>query len=36
VIRDDIYRRGGAFEVVAPVLECFEDSKQFFIVGVVV
>jgi len=36
VVCDDVYRRGGAFEVVVPVPECFEDSKQFFIVGVIV
>jgi len=36
VVCDDIDRRGGAFEVVAPVPECFEDSKQFLIMGVLV
>jgi len=36
VVCDDVDRRGGAFKVVAPVLECLEDSKQFPIVGVVV
>jgi len=36
VVCDDVYGRGGTFEVVAPVPECFEDSKQFLIVGVIV
>ena len=36
MVCDDVDRRGGAFEVVAPVPECFEDSKQFLIVGIVV
>ena len=36
MVRDNIYRRGGAFKVVAPVPESFEDSKQFLIVGVIV
>ena len=36
MVCDDINRRGRTFEVVTPVLECFKDSKQFFIVGVIV
>jgi len=36
VIHDDIYRRGGAFEVVVPVPECLEDGEEFLIVGVIV
>jgi len=36
VVCDDVYGRGRTFEVVVPVLECFEDSKQFLIVGVIV
>jgi len=36
VVRDDVYRRGGTFEVVAPVLECLKDGEEFLIVGVIV
>jgi len=36
VVHDNVYWRGRAFEVVAPILECFKDSKQFLVVGVVV
>ena len=36
MVRDDVNRRGRAFEVVVPVPECFKDSKQFLIVGVIV
>ena len=36
MVRDDINRRGGAFEVMVPVLECFEDCKEFLIMGVIV
>jgi len=36
VVRDDINRGGGTFKVVAPVLECLEDGKEFLIVGVIV
>jgi len=36
VVCDDVNRRGRAFEVMVPVPECFEDSKQLLIVGVVV
>jgi len=36
VVRDDVYRRGGAFEVVAPVPECLEDGEEFLIMGVIV
>ena len=36
MVRDDVNRGGGAFKVVAPVLECLEDGKEFLIVGVIV
>ena len=36
MVRDDVNRGGGAFEVVAPVPECLEDGKEFLIVGVIV
>ena len=36
MVRDNVYGRGRALKVVAPVPECFEDGKQFFIVGVIV
>jgi len=36
VVCDDVYRRGGAFKVVAPVPECLEDGEEFLIVGVIV
>jgi len=36
VVGDDVNRRGGAFEVMAPVLECLKDGKEFLIVGVIV
>ena len=36
MVRDDVNRGGGAFKVVAPVLECLEDGKEFLIVGIIV
>jgi len=36
VVGDDVNRRGGAFEVMAPVLECLEDGNEFLIMGVIV
>ena len=36
MVHDDVNRGGGAFEVVAPVLECLEDGKEFLIVGIIV
>jgi len=36
VVCDDVNRGGGAFKIVAPVLECLKDGKEFLVVGVVV
>ena len=36
MVHDDVNRRGRAFEVMVPVLECFKDCKKFLIVGVIV
>ena len=36
VIRDYIYRKGGAFQVVSPGFESLEDGKKFLVVNVVV
>ena len=36
MVHDNINRGGGALEVMVPVPECFEDSKQLLIVGVIV
>jgi len=36
VVHDDVNRGGGAFKVVAPVLECLKDGKEFLIMGIIV
>ena len=36
VVRNDVYRSTGPFEVVPPDLEGFEDGEEFLVVGVVV
>ena len=36
MVRDDVYRGGGTFEVMAPVPECFKDGQKLLIMGVVV